>query len=881
MRTQPRSDAVLVQRARIQRWSLWECDERTLEKMQAEVQQEMDKVALQIDALNREFDKYIQAGDPLTVEELRVQARALGQKWDSLNTRGREIDTVMRQKLLDRRMIVIGRRFGIAHLVDLLRNVRILLLGTSLVAVLLSLLPNMDAPTLNALDMVNFICSLALSSEFAFRLMLVTGRSIYLRHRALDIFLALPLVTLAAPFPDLNLIARALTLLRAGRLVRLIVGERRDGIAGLRQLRAPEFRLLQRVLVTALFLVALGAAALRTIEGQANGQLFSNFNENLWWGIKIILTANVDANPATWLGKLVTIGIIILGISITSILIATITAVLINLTSDTDDLERQQDTMNEQLEGLRTQLDLLTDARQRAALSASRVQSALVNAEADEGELMHVVMHAIVQDFGCLQASLHLIDEAARELELIAHAGNPSYTPERRLPFDEGLLGRALGVARRGEVDVVTGAITFESEPLPLADGEALAIPLFVRHQWRGSRRIHAEGVLHVVVPKDWLHDVLLRVLLIDLATAVAQFLHSREASMRHESLLASISDLQNTMERVTTTLEYDRLLFVIAEGANALLDADMSKVMLMNPDQNSLSGTAWHGMDVELGRALYSRLGEGLSGICARTGNPIKSSNLLTDQRVTASSSQALRSGMRSELCVPIRARGVVLGVLSVMSKEHKRFTAEEEALLSTLAGQAGAAIENAEIYGVVQSQLRIAEAMQDVAQKLSESTDERETLNWILTQVKSTIHHRSASILLVEGDRLQLAVSEGFEPGELPESLSFPLAEHRLFERIAHARQPLIVNNTELEPGWLHSGAHSERIKSWIGAPIIVEGFVIGLLSIDGDKPDAFNETDAKVSFRFAVQAALAVRTARLYHAVINGQDSRAQSC
>lgn len=54
----------------------------------------------------------------------------------------------------------------------------------------------------------------------------------------------------------------------------------------------------------------------------------------------------------------------------------------------------------------------------------------------------------------------------------------------------------------------------------------------------------------------------------------------------------------------------------------------------------------------------------------------------------------------MRAELCVPIRVRGRILGVLSVMTRQHKRFSQEEEVLLATLAGQAGAAIENARIY-------------------------------------------------------------------------------------------------------------------------------------------------------------------------------------
>lgn len=412
---------------------------------------------------------------------------------------------------------------------------------------------------------------------------------------------------------------------------------------------------------------------------------------------------------------------------------------------------------------------------------------------------------------------------------------------------------------QRDAAETATSSTT-ESEPLPLADSAAIAIPLYVRR----VRRVISLGVLYAVVPQSWLRDELMRLLLLDVGISLAQYLYSDETIERHKSLLNSISDLQATMEQVTTTLNYDQMLFVLAEGACSLLDADMSKVMLVDESKTALRGVAWYGMDDELGQALFSKIGEGLSGLCAKSGNPVKSSNLLTDQRVNEENSQARRSGMRSELCVPIRVRGEVIGVLSVMSREHKRFTQEEEYLLGTLAGQAGAALENARIYGLMQRQLTIARTMKEASEFLNRVTDEQTALNWLLERFQRAVPYDTASVMLVSGKVLRLAASFGFIEGALPPDFSLPIDEHVLFKEVAARRQPVLVSDTHAHSEWLGGPVD---FRSWIGVPLIVEGVVVGLLGIDSQRPNAFTEEDVEIAARFGTQISLAVRTARLY--------------
>lgn len=652
-----------LNRAYIQQWTFWECDLVQLTKMHTELQQEIGKVEAQITEKQLAFDQLVAAGDPITLDTIRANILGLWQRHNKLSRRQQEIDAVLRQKQLDERIQDLGKRLGLRDLNQLLRWLRIIVLAASVLAIFLSLIPTESPSSRAFMDQVNFYCSLFLSSEFAARLLLVRGRWVYLRTRLFDVFLSLPLVTLAAPFPELDFISRAITLLRTGRLLRLISGERKARTQSIPFLASPEFRLLQRAALTVFILVALSAVVLQVLEGPRE-PAFAGFDDNLWWGLKIALTGNIDLSPQTLLGRLVTIGVVVLGVSLTGILIATLTAALVNLASGSNAERRQEDILDDLAE-MRAQISLLTDARQQAIRAAAEINYALSNAQKEHHTLMKAVVETLTTHFGCLHASLHTIDEVNREVVLIASAGEEGFTPEPRIAFDFGIIGRCASIARRGSSNTLPEFLT---ESLPLSDGAIIALPLFVRRvvlrdevsfkesettkttlpaaNSSMSRRVTGVGVLHAIVPQEWLQDDIIRLLLLDIGTGVAQYLFAHQVATAHSMLLASIADLQQTMEIVTTTRDYERLLFVIAEGANALMNTEMSKLMLLDEQAQRLRGVAWHGMDDAMGHLLQANLGEGLSGICAKSGSAVKSSNLLTDQRVTATAVRRYRQG-------------------------------------------------------------------------------------------------------------------------------------------------------------------------------------------------------------------------------------------
>ncbi|MFT3891072.1 MAG: PAS domain S-box protein [Anaerolineales bacterium] len=91
----------------------------------------------------------------------------------------------------------------------------------------------------------------------------------------------------------------------------------------------------------------------------------------------------------------------------------------------------------------------------------------------------------------------------------------------------------------------------------------------------------------------------------------------------------------------------------------------------------------------------LISRLGQGLSGWVAQTGEPFRTGNVHESPQYVDT-----YAGIESGLYMPLKIGDQVLGVISVESEKSNAFTPQDERLLATLANQAAVAFENARLY-------------------------------------------------------------------------------------------------------------------------------------------------------------------------------------
>ena len=86
----------------------------------------------------------------------------------------------------------------------------------------------------------------------------------------------------------------------------------------------------------------------------------------------------------------------------------------------------------------------------------------------------------------------------------------------------------------------------------------------------------------------------------------------------------------------------------------------------------------------------------------------------------------------------------------------------------------------------------------------------------------------------------------------------------------RVIRSHQPLRINDMEADPDQLLATPQlktESKIRAWLGLPLIVQGRVIGMISLGSYHPNAFTVNDEQLLAPIAAQAAVAIENAWLY--------------
>jgi signal transduction histidine kinase len=193
------------------------------------------------------------------------------------------------------------------------------------------------------------------------------------------------------------------------------------------------------------------------------------------------------------------------------------------------------------------------------------------------------------------------------------------------------------------------------------------------------------------------------------------QMLEQRVADRTRElSALYDVTAVASASLDLETVLEssLDRVLMVMGSEVGA--------IHLLDETKGVLRLAVWRGVPPDLVAKIESvSVDSGLAGWVIKHGEPLVVPNIATGLRpllaLPASSSQAY-------VGAPIRTKGRVLGVLSVVGETGRQFKAEEVTLLASIADEVGVAVENARLYQQAE-QLAVMRERERLARELHDS--------------------------------------------------------------------------------------------------------------------------------------------------------------
>jgi signal transduction histidine kinase len=197
----------------------------------------------------------------------------------------------------------------------------------------------------------------------------------------------------------------------------------------------------------------------------------------------------------------------------------------------------------------------------------------------------------------------------------------------------------------------------------------------------------------------------------------------------------ARVQDLLDAFLSVSTGLDLDATLRRLVEVAVDLVGARYGALGVLR-DGGGLAAFIHVGIDEETAARMGSLPeGKGVLGQLITDPAPLRIADLSCHPASVGFPPH--HPEMHSFLGVPVLVRGEVFGNLYMTEKAHGDFTAEDEAVLTALAGAAGIAIDNARLFEEGEVRRRWATAVSDIRESLLRTAGPHDALELVVERL------------------------------------------------------------------------------------------------------------------------------------------------
>lgn len=297
---------------------------------------------------------------------------------------------------------------------------------------------------------------------------------------------------------------------------------------------------------------------------------------------------------------------------------------------------------------------------------------------------------------------------------------------------------------------------------------------------------------------------------------------------------------------------------------------ADCCAISLLSEEDDVLELVAVHHLDPEVQASIRAALeatparrGEGLIGQVVVTGRslllPVLDAEAL---RAVHPKHKAWvdRHAPRGMVMVPLRVRGGVIGVLTVIRHEGQAtFVAEDADLLQDLADRAALAIDGAKLHRENERARQRAERLHNLAQSVIRAEDITQIYEAALDAIESALGTHRCSILVLD--------AEGVMRFRAWRGLSFTYRQavegHSPWPREARAPEPVWVPDARQDPAMAPHAAvlEAEGIAALAFIPLVAGETLLGKFMVYFQEPHRFGAVDTNMARAIANHVSTAI--------------------
>lgn len=323
--------------------------------------------------------------------------------------------------------------------------------------------------------------------------------------------------------------------------------------------------------------------------------------------------------------------------------------------------------------------------------------------------------------------------------------------------------------------------------------------------------------------------------------------------------LLAILAELGR---EVTSVIALGELLEKIPNLISRLTSFTVFSVYLLNERREELSIAYAMGYPDEIVKHFTIKVGQGTVGAAVAEQRTLLVNDVAADPRYLA-----VVPGARSQLAVPLRHKGKVIGALNLLSDRLGAFTERDEWILRQFGAHVAQAIVTARLFESEREYADMLETMAEIGREMSAILDLDELLTRLAQLLKRVIDYSIFGIALLDDGsgllEMKVAIKYGSDAKamngvKLGEGLVGYAALHKEVVRVADVRK---------DPRYIDA---VEGVRSEMVVPLLVKDRCIGVFDLESPEVDYFTKKHEELLTLMAAQAAIAIENARLYESI-----------
>jgi GAF domain-containing protein len=481
----------------------------------------------------------------------------------------------------------------------------------------------------------------------------------------------------------------------------------------------------------------------------------------------------------------------------------------------------------------------------------------------DEQKIVEAVLEIAEEVLEFQDSEFLLVDEAARDLVVVAQRGEFNIAPGLRLPLD-GERGITVAAARSGQPVCVADV---RADPRYVYAGfpacSEVAVPVQIEGQVLGVINVESRE-------PDAFTSADVR-LLSTLAFQAALALENARLYARERRRAEEMAAINRIARRITAALDLRETLDVVVEAAAEVVPCVLAEISLWDEERQLLTLQALRcepDRVFPIGKSYPP--GKGYTGWVVRNRQPL----LVPDVEARQDIRPDLLPGERpfkAYVGLPLLAGDELIGTLVLIHDRANAFDEEDLRLLEALAGQAAVAIRNARLYEETTRRHRELAALNAVAEALNQPLDLQTLLAKAVERVIEVTGADAGGIRLLDPQTgtLKFVFSQGLSPEYEAIIQSVRLGEGTA-GRVALTGEPVLIPDMLARPSsrpQVRAALIKEGLRARAEIPLRSREQVVGTMGLASRTPGAFGAADLELLTAIGHQIGVAIANAQLF--------------